>query len=294
MMPCAGYSSQARASSGGAAHRAGPACGPRPAAEGRPQQPCLFTGAELRPGAWPFGGLEPYSADFIMADPPWHFDLYSDKGAEKSPQAQYTTMTLDDIAALPVADLAKPDCLLWLWATAPMLDKQIAILARWGFRFVTSGVWVKTTVNEKIAFGTGYVLRNAHEPFLIGALGEPKTARDVRSVVMGQVREHSRKPEAAFKAAERLMPGQHVNRIELFSRTNRKGWTAWGDEVGKFGADASSRRLASGETPAPEAPEKSEDGNGQQATEKKCPSAVCRLPVAGQQRETKHHETERI
>jgi N6-adenosine-specific RNA methylase IME4 len=167
-----------------------------------------------------------------MADPPWRFELYSDKGEEKSPQAHYATMTLDDIAALPVAGLAKADCLLWLWATAPMLEQQIAILCQWGFTFKTSGVWVKTTSHDKIAFGTGYVLRNAHEPFLIGTRGDPVTTRSVRSVVMGKVRAHSQKPNEAFAAAEQLMPA--ARRLELFSRTNRPGWDAWGDETGKF------------------------------------------------------------
>jgi N6-adenosine-specific RNA methylase IME4 len=205
-------------------------------------QPCMFDGPTLRRGAWPFGALEPWSFDLIMADPPWRFELYSDKGEEKSPQAHYATMTLDELAALPVSDLARDDCLLWLWATAPMLPQQIALGERWGFRYVTSGTWVKRTVHDKVAFGTGYVLRNAHEPFLILKRGDPKTARDVRSVIEARVREHSRKPDAAFRAAEKLMPwvlsegGQKrdVRRLELFSRESRKGWETWGNETGKF------------------------------------------------------------
>ncbi len=191
----------------------------------------LFTEAEMR-GRWPWPELVAGAYDLIMADPPWRFELYSEKGEEKSAQSHYRTMTLDEIRDLPVAGLAKPDSLLWLWATAPMLDLQISVLKAWGFEFKTSGVWVKTTVNSKVAFGTGYVLRNAHEPFLIGTRGNPETARNVRSVVMGRVRSHSQKPEEAFQAAERLMPKAH--RIELFSRTTRQDWDAWGDEAGKF------------------------------------------------------------
>jgi N6-adenosine-specific RNA methylase IME4 len=191
------------------------------------------------PAAWPFGSLAPQSFDLIMADPPWHFELRSEAGEEKSAQAQYATMTLDDIAALPVADLARENAILWLWATAPMLPAQIEIGERWGFRYATSGVWVKRTVHGKTAFGTGYVLRNAHEPFLIMKRGEPQTTRSVRSVVEGAVREHSRKPDEAFAAAERMMPGpaeggREIRRVELFSREARPGWAAWGDEVGKF------------------------------------------------------------
>lgn len=203
------------------------------------------------PAAWPFGALAPQSYDFIMADPPWRFELYSEAGEEKSAQAQYSTMTLDAIAALPVDDLARESCLLWLWATAPMLPAQIAIGERWGFRYVTSGTWVKRTRHGKVAFGTGYVLRNAHEPFLIMKRGEPVTSRSVRSVVEGVVREHSRKPDEAFAAAEALMPGpaeggpRKIRRVELFSRTHRPGWDAWGDEVGKFGSAESGAAVGS-------------------------------------------------
>lgn len=197
------------------------------------------------PAAWPFGALAPQSYDLIMADPPWRFELYSEKGEEKSAQAHYATMTLDAIAALPVADLARPDCVLWLWCTAPMLEAQYSIARAWGFEPQTMGVWVKETVHGKLAFGTGYRLRNAHEPyviatrgnpepFVIATRGNPKTSRSVRSVVLGQVREHSRKPDEAYLAAETMSVGKRVRRCELFSRESRPGWDTWGYEAGKF------------------------------------------------------------
>jgi N6-adenosine-specific RNA methylase IME4 len=204
-------------------------------------QPSLFSPPIA---AWPFGALEPQSYDLIMADPPWRFELYSEKGEGKSASSHYATMSLEAIAALPVGDLARPDCLIWLWATAPMLPMQIEVMAGWGFRYVTSGVWVKKTVNGKTDFGTGYVLRSAHEPFLIGAIGEPQTSRSVRSVVEGQRREHSRKPDAAYRAAEALVPG-NVRRCDLFSRESRVGWEAWGQEAGKFD-DEGNRQEATG------------------------------------------------
>lgn len=189
---------------------------------------------EPSPGAWPFGGLEPQAYDLIMIDPPWRFELYSDKGEEKSAQAHYRTMSLEEIAALPVADLARPDCLLWLWATAPLLPAQINIMARWGFAYKTSGAWVKRTKKSgDLAFGTGYVLRGCHETFLIGARGKPKLgSKSVRSVIEAPAREHSRKPDAAYRAAEALMPA--ARRADVFSRETRAGWEASGDETGKF------------------------------------------------------------
>lgn len=181
----------------------------------------------------PFENLPLFGFDFIMADPPWEFETYSVKGHEKAPQGQYSCMSIDDIKRLPVNPLARGDAVLWLWATHPMLPQAIDVMSAWGFRFVTSGVWVKRTVKGKLAFGTGYRLRCASEPFLIGVVGNPKTERNIRTVIEGPIREHSRKPEEAFLEAERMMPNA-FSRLELFSRQSRLGWTTWGDEAGKF------------------------------------------------------------
>ncbi|MCJ2129247.1 MT-A70 family methyltransferase [Methylobacterium sp. E-045] len=186
---------------------------------------------------WPFGALPPFGFDMLMVDPPWSFAHRSDKGEAKSAQAQYACMTLDEIKALPVAQLARGDAFVWLWATNPMLPQALAVMAAWGFTFTTSGTWVKTTSGGKIAFGTGYVLRCASEPFLIGKFGHPRAGRSVRSVIMAPIREHSRKPDEAYAAAEALMPAA-LRRADLFSRESRPGWTAWGNEVGHFDAPA--------------------------------------------------------
>ena len=180
----------------------------------------------------PVGGF-----DLIMADPPWHFNLRSELGEEKSAQAQYDCMSLDQIKRMPVEVLAAPNSVLWLWATNPMLPQALEVISAWGFTFKTSGHWVKRTVNGKLAFGTGYLLRCAGEPFLIGTRGAPKTARNVRSVIEGPIREHSRKPDEAFAEAEKLMP--EARRIELFSRETRDGWANWGNESGKFDSEES-------------------------------------------------------
>lgn len=181
---------------------------------------------------WPFGDLPMFGFDFIMADPPWHFVANSKEKPGKTPQAHYATMTMQEIAALPVADLGKPDCLLWLWATNPMVNRQIEIAVRWGFAFKTVGVWVKQAKNGGLAFGTGYRLRNANELFIIATKGKPVTTKSVRSVVQGPVRAHSQKPDEAYAAAEAMMPG--AVRCDLFARQSRPGWASWGNEATKF------------------------------------------------------------
>jgi N6-adenosine-specific RNA methylase IME4 len=74
---------------------------------------------------WPFGDIRPFSYDLICADPPWDFKLYSAKGQGKSAQKHYSCMSLADIKALPVGQLAAPDCCLFLWATWPMLPQAM-------------------------------------------------------------------------------------------------------------------------------------------------------------------------
>lgn len=193
----------------------------------------------------------------IMADPPWSYAMFSDKGYAKAPEAQYATMELAAIKSLPVEALAAPDCLLWLWAVNPQLPQALDVMAAWGFTFKTAGTWLKRSTRGKVSFGTGYILRSSNEPFLIGTRGSPKTTRATRSSVIthderfkrtgdwadiwpngtitieASIREHSRKPDEAYRACEDLMP--HVQRGELFARQQRPGWAAWGNQIDKFG-----------------------------------------------------------
>jgi N6-adenosine-specific RNA methylase IME4 len=198
---------------------------------------------------WPFGPLKTFGYDLIMVDPPWPYKLRSQKGEAKSYAAHYGAMSFDDICALPVGDLASGHCILFMWATWPLIlyggdperhyvdaDASISMVGRviksWGFRYVTGGTWTKRTVTGKLSFGTGYRARSSCEPFLLGVMGSPLNSRAERNVIDGLAREHSRKPEEAFAWCERYMPG--ARRLELFSRASRVGWDTWGLEAGKF------------------------------------------------------------
>lgn len=181
---------------------------------------------------WPFGNLATLAYDLIMADCPWDFQLYSEKGSSKSAQAQYDCMGIGALKALPVGHLARGDAALFMWATWPMLPQAIEVMSAWGFPYTSGGVWHKKTTHGHTAFGTGYRLRSASEPWLLGIVGNPKTSRSHRNVIEGLAREHSRKPEEAYAWCESYMP--NARRADLFSRTTRLGWEAWGNEVGKF------------------------------------------------------------
>ena len=191
-----------------------------------------------------FSKIPLFKYNLIMADPAWLFELRSDKGEKKSAQAQYDCMTIDEIRALPVQDIAAKDCLLWLWATNPMLPQALMTLEAWGFNFVTAGSWAKKTAPKplkcgcerpgKYRWGTGYVLRSTNEPFLIGRVGDPDI-KPVQSGFDGLAREHSRKPEVAYKLAEKLVP--NAWRLDMFSRETREGWDNFGDQADKFDED---------------------------------------------------------
>jgi N6-adenosine-specific RNA methylase IME4 len=186
--------------------------------------------------SWAFGDLKPMRYGLIMADCPWSFKTYSPKGWVKSAQRHYSCMTLEDIKLLPVRDLAAPDCCLFLWATFPMLPQALEVMSAWGFSYRSGGVWHKRTSGGKTAFGTGYRVRGACEPFLLGFIGNPKNSRSERNLIEGTVREHSRKPETAYEWAERYLPDAH--RCELFSRQRRPGWECFGNDVDHFQEDA--------------------------------------------------------
>lgn len=179
-----------------------------------------------------FPGLPLGQADLIVADPPWAWKAYSDKGMSKSAEKHYATMPLAEIMALPVKALAGRDCLLFLWTTCPHMPNALKVLDAWGFKYSTMGVWVKETKHGKLHFGPGHTVRGACEPFLIGRRGAPKHSKAHRNVINGKVREHSRKPESAYAWLESYMPD--ATRIDLFARQQRQGWLAWGNEIGKF------------------------------------------------------------
>lgn len=198
---------------------------------------------------WAFAPLRPFSYDLIMVDPPWPTKMRSPRGEYKSAAGKYGLMSFDDIAKLPVGQLATRDAILFLWCTWPLLfhggdparhfadaDASVTPIGRiikaWGARYVTGGAWFKRTITGKPAFGTGYVLRSACEPFLIAKFGQPVTTRKERNAFDGLAREHSRKPDEAFAMCERWMPG--ARRVELFSRQSRPGWDSWGLEAGIF------------------------------------------------------------
>ena len=186
---------------------------------------------------WPFGDLRPLSYGAILADPPWAYTMRSAKGHAKSPESHYQTMSEAEICALPVGHLAGRHCLLALWSTWPHLPKALRVMTAWGFTYKTGGSWTKRTPSGKTAFGTGYILRSATEPFLIGTIGEPELkSKSVRNLIDSVRREHSRKPPEMREMVDRLLPQERA--CELFAREPWTGRDVWGLETAKFAVAA--------------------------------------------------------
>jgi N6-adenosine-specific RNA methylase IME4 len=169
----------------------------------------------------------------LYADPPWRFMNYSAKGEAKNPVAHYPCMTLAELKAMPVAQLAGANSAIFMWATFPMLPEALELMAAWGFEYKTGGAWAKqSSTGRKLAFGPGYIFRGAAEILLVGTRGHPAwLSRSERNVWLAPIREHSRKPDCVVEMIERLAAAP---RLELFARQKRSGWDSWGDEVEKF------------------------------------------------------------
>jgi N6-adenosine-specific RNA methylase IME4 len=162
----------------------------------------------------------------IYADPPWRFTPYSDEGLDRAADNHYETMTTNDILALADKIPAAKDCVLFLWATVPMLVDALEVMLAWGFTYKSNFVWVKDKA------GTGFWNRNKHELLLVGTRGDvpaPAPGEQLDSVIPAKARRHSEKPPAFAELIEEMYPNAPA--IELFARKSRLGWHVWGNET---------------------------------------------------------------
>lgn len=172
----------------------------------------------------------------IYADPPWN---YTDKRTKPGPKGNkaggaanhYSTMTLQEIKTLKVADIAEEDCILFLWATFPNIQDALDVIKAWGFKYKTLGFnWVKTSKSGRPAIGVGHYTRANAEVCLIGVKGKPKVvSHSISNVVMSPREKHSKKPDIVRTHIENLIGP--LPRIELFARQAVPGWDCWGDEA---------------------------------------------------------------
>lgn len=172
----------------------------------------------------------------IYADPPWQFQNRTGKVAPEHKRLnRYPTMTLKDICALPVSDIADAKAQLYLWVPNALLPEGLQVMDAWGFQYKGNLVWEKV---RKDGFpdgrGVGFYFRNVTELLLFGIKkkSEPNRtldpARSQVNLIRSMKREHSRKPDEFIPLIERCSQGA---RIELFARGDREGWDMWGNQA---------------------------------------------------------------
>lgn len=162
--------------------------------------------------------------NLVYADPPWRYE--HSKTTSRRIENQYPTMELEDIRRLPVQSISAVDCLLFLWATSPKLAEAMTVIEAWGFTYRTCAVW------DKEVIGMGYYFRQQHELLLVATRGNPSAPDEssrVSSVIRSRRSAHSSKPEEAYEILERMYPD--AVRVELFARSERDGWSGWGNQL---------------------------------------------------------------
>lgn len=176
----------------------------------------------------------------IVADPPWstrtgpllrgvgfHWDFHGQR--ESSQPLAYESMTVEEIAALPIAEVADDNAALYIWTINGYVEHAYGIARSWGFTPSTLLTWCKAPMG----FGLGGAFGISSEYVLYARRGTPVERRTSgtwfqwkRQYVNGKP-SHSRKPHAFYDLVEQVNDGPY---IDLFSRQNRMGWDCWGNE----------------------------------------------------------------
>lgn len=168
---------------------------------------------------WPTGKYR-----VIYADPPWSYSN-TQPDYHTVQDDHYPTMSLAEICALPIIELALDNAVLFLWATSPILEDAFKVINSWGFKYKASFVW------DKIKHNMGHYNSVRHEFLLVAVRGScpPDVPKLYDSVQTVERNEHSTKPEIFREIISTLYP--HGPRIELFARRELQGWERYGNEI---------------------------------------------------------------
>ena len=167
----------------------------------------------------------------LVADPPWQYGDTREGLNYGAAADHFPTMSMDDLAALPVRDLAMDDAVLFCWATFPLLSKQIEVCEAWGFKYKTAFIW------DKGRGGFGHYHGCQAEILLVLTRGSCVPESDTREnqIVRAPRGRHSAKPEIFRTIIDRMYPTGP--RIELFRRGGPvEGWSVWGNEASEAAA----------------------------------------------------------
>jgi N6-adenosine-specific RNA methylase IME4 len=179
--------------------------------------------------------VEPITGKFqiIYADPPWQYNNFQGLRNGGVASARYNTMTMDELKALSIPDIADDNCALFMWSTYPMLPQAIDLIKIWGFEYITVAfTWVKLNPSgEGYYSGMGGFYTNANaEIVLLGKRGKiQRVNTKVKQLVVAPVQEHSKKPDEVRQRIVELLGD--LPRVELFARQPSEGWSSWGNQL---------------------------------------------------------------
>jgi N6-adenosine-specific RNA methylase IME4 len=183
--------------------------------------------------------------NIIVADPPWRYNNPKDYDSRMG-GLPYQDLSIAEISSLDIDAIAARDCALFLWATSPKLPEALEVMKNWGFIYTTVAfVWVKLNPqNPGIYSGLGHWTNGNVEYVLFGKRGRPKRLfKSVKQLVFGPGDEFPSEIVSAHRGRHSKKPNEVMNRIvclvgdlpriELFARDKKKGWDAWGLELGE-------------------------------------------------------------
>lgn len=182
----------------------------------------------------------------IYADPPWfqprgrkigkykvvgESQVWAGVGT-RSERLPYPTMSVDEIAALPVKDISERDSYLFMWVTNRYLLESAKVVNAWGFKYVACITWKKA----RMGGGLGGVVRVTSEHLLFCRRGNlravgvvPESVIEAKRPYVGGYPCHSKKPLCFIEMIERVSPPGR--RLEMFARSRRDGWDVFGNQV---------------------------------------------------------------
>jgi len=160
----------------------------------------------------------------IVADPPWEQkNMNKWKRRENTNSSlPYSTMSINEIKALPVQDLTEEDCMCYIWTTNQFLPQTFEVLKDWGFKYLSTITWVKPS-----GVGAWFVNRTQH--IVVGYKGKLKMNKRFKpTVIFANPLRHSEKPKVFHELFEEV---SYSPRLEMFARRKRVGWDIWGNEL---------------------------------------------------------------
>lgn len=173
--------------------------------------------------------------DIIIADPPWDYGgsscLAKNSCFSNGTGKHYSTTKSKNLhnVSTHLQRVASKDSLLFMWCSGATLGEAIELMSAWGWTYATTAfVWDKQV-------GTpGFYTYSNCEFVLVGKRGKiPRPYKQSGSHQLVSVRKgkHSVKPEEVQDRIEQQWSDPKFNKLELFARRHRQGWTCLGNEL---------------------------------------------------------------